>query len=195
MTRVPVLILGGQANAIAIVRSLGRMGIAVHVAARTDCLAFLSRYCGDRYAYPEDQDPVEYWRKLLLNGPPGPLRGSVLFACSDEAIVFIADHLDALRERFLLPEFMPDLQRAMLDKRQTLALARRVGVPAPRFWDLGGTSDLEAIRHEITFPVMIKPVHSHLFQRAFPRRKFLVAEDFDGLTRRARDVAERGLPR
>ncbi len=193
LTPVPVLVLGGQANAIAIVRGLGRMGIPVHVAARADCLAFLSRYCGGRYSYPVGEDPAASWTALLLGDTPARLRGSVLFACSDDAIVFIADHYDALRERFRLPEFVPELQRAMLDKRRTLTLAREAGVPAPRFWDLGPATDLEAIRNEITFPVMIKPVHSHLFQRAFPRRKFLVADDFDGLRQRSRDMAEHGL--
>ncbi len=193
LTPAPVLVLGGQANAIAIVRSLGRMGIPVHVAARADCLAYLSRYCGDRYPCPEGRDPGEYWTELLLGDTPRALRGSVLFACSDDAIVFIADHYDALRERFRLPEFAPDLQRAMLDKRRTLLLAREAGVPAPRFWDLDASTDLEAMRREITFPAMIKPVHSHLFQRAFPNRKYLAAGDFDELVRGARQMAAHDL--
>jgi predicted ATP-grasp superfamily ATP-dependent carboligase len=72
-------------------------------------------------------------------------------------------------------------------------LAQRAGVPVPHFWDVSGTADLEAIRHEMVFPVMIKPTHSHLFQRAFPGRKFLTADNFDELRQRTGEVAGKGL--
>lgn len=189
---VPVLVLGGQANAIAIVRGLSRRGIPVHVAASPDCIAFRSRHCAGRLVYDPGRDAAAL-ADLLIDRTPDHLRGCVLFPCNDEAIVFVADHYDALRARFILPEFVPDLQRAMLDKRQTLALGRRAGVPAPNFWDLRGPEELDEIRGEITFPVMIKPIHSHLFQRAFPGRKFFTASTMDELRSRAREVADQNL--
>jgi predicted ATP-grasp superfamily ATP-dependent carboligase len=190
---VPVLVLGGQENAIAIVRSLGRRGIPVHVAARADCLAFRSRYCGDRFPWDRSANATSHFADLLLGTTPNHLRGSVLFPCSDDAIEFVADHCGTLRERFAVPDFLPDLQRALLDKQRTLELARSAGVPVPNFWDLEGIEELEPRRHEITFPVMVKPLHSHLFQRAFGPKRFFTAGDFDELVQRARQVRERGL--
>jgi D-aspartate ligase len=190
---LPVLVLGGQENALAIVRGLGKRGIPVHVAAREDCLAFRSRYCAGRHPYTRGADAAAHLADSLLGGTHDDLRGAVVFPCSDDALEVVADHCDALRERFTVPEFLPGLQRALLDKQRTLELARSVGVPVPSFWNLEGVEQLESRRAEMVFPVMVKPIHSHLFQRAFPPRKFFTAADFDELVQRARQVLERGL--
>jgi predicted ATP-grasp superfamily ATP-dependent carboligase len=190
---VPVLVLGGQENALAIVRSLGRRGIPVHVAARADCLAFHSRHCGHRFPWDRGTSAASHFADLLLGAASDRLHGSVLFPCSDDAIEFVADQCGPLRERYAIPDFLPGLQRELLDKQRTLELARSAGVPVPNFWDLDSVAELESRRHEIAFPVMVKPLHSHLFQRAFGPRRFFTAADFDELMLRTRQVRERGL--
>ena len=190
---IPVLVLGGQENALAIVRSLGRKGIPVHVAAEHECLAFHSRYRGQRFPYEGGGDATTYLTEFLIDKIPPHLRGSVLFPCSDDAIEFVAEHHQALCDRFRVPEFVPELQRAMLDKRRTLELARCAGVPVPNFWELEGIAELEARRNDITFPVMIKPTHSHLFRRAFGPQRFFTANSFDELVQKSRQVIDLGL--
>jgi D-aspartate ligase len=189
----PVLILGGQENAISITRNLGRRGIRVSVCGPRDCIAFRSRFCRARYAVPDGVAPGEYWSELLLGAGRPELRGSVVFGCSDDALEFLAAHQHELERDYLVEESLPRLRLALLDKQRTLELARSVGVPTPRFWSVSSREDVDQVRGDVGYPVLIKPIHSHVFQQRFGGRKFFTAESFEDLAARAQLVLDAGL--
>jgi predicted ATP-grasp superfamily ATP-dependent carboligase len=62
----------------------------------------------------------------------------------------------------------------MLDKLDTYRAARSAGVPTPKFWEIESAEQLEAVRSELVFPVLIKPRLSHLFERRFGRKHVIV---------------------
>ena len=174
---VPVLILGGQENTLCLTRSFGRRGVPVYISATIACLAVRSRYCRGSYTAPPNRTVSEYWQELLLDVRPPALAGSVIFPCSDEAVEFLARHREALGSLYTLDEADPGVSLAMLDKQKTLELANRAGCPAPAFHRVDAVEDLAAFSDAIDYPVMIKPVHSHLFQQHYPNRKYLIAGD------------------
>lgn len=190
----PVLVLGGQENAVAITRSLGRRGVRVAVSAGWRCLALRSRFCWKQLPIPDDRSSAESWRDLLLDDPSPEIQGAVVLACNDDALEFVADHQKDLEKHYLLEESAPTIRRALLDKRQTLELARKVGIPAPRFWETATLRDVEAVASEVRFPAMIKPAHSHRFQKLFEGRKYLRADSPGELLSGARAVIEQELP-
>jgi predicted ATP-grasp superfamily ATP-dependent carboligase len=175
-----VLILGGSANALSIGRSLGRQGVQVALSQMAGRPEKRSRWFSGSYPFESRAGAQAYWRELLARPE---LAGRVLLACDDDALEFLARERATLVDRFLLDDSIPELQIALLDKRKTIELARRAAVPAPRLWDVPAAAGAERVLDEVRYPAIAKPVHSHLFQRAFGTkgRKFFVAEDADQL--------------
>ena len=141
----PVLVLGGQENGLAIVRSLSRRGIPVRVAAPDGCWTLRSRYCAGRYPIPAGVDRKAHWGELLLGGGAPELAGSVVFPCNDEAIEFVAGNRRELANAYILDEQISELQIALLDKQRTLELAREVGCSVPQHWDVKALDDIHRI--------------------------------------------------
>ncbi len=176
----PVVILGGEANALSVARCLGRRGIVVHVLNRPGAEVRFSRYCHTVYAPDPGRDPEEAWAEFLLGPRAEPLHGAVLLACSDAALRLLATHRGTLAERFLLDAMDPVAQMDMLDKLRTYEHARAAGVPTPRFWPVDSREELLSRCHELVFPLLVKPRLSHVFE-ARTGLKYRRVEDFDGL--------------
>ncbi|MFK8066707.1 MAG: carboxylate--amine ligase [Gammaproteobacteria bacterium] len=191
----PLLLLGGRENALAIVRSLTKKGITVNASAPEDAHVFRSRFCQDKYPIPSFVSQNDFWKELLLgdhkstdqqaNAKGEKLKGSVLFACSDDALQFLIDNRAALEKDYILDDYNPEIHTALLSKQATLELAKSVGVSTPNFWNVKTLRDLMKIEEEIIFPAIIKPIHSHLFQRQFGGKKYFRAENYDELVANA----------
>lgn len=188
----PVLLLGGLENTLSIVRSFRKRNIPVSVSAETGCPALRSRFCARRYVVPPGQTPEAYWGDLLLGGDGAGLRGSVIFACGDDGVAFLADHRSELERSYILDDFLPEVHRAMLDKQRTLELARSAGCPVPRFWKVDAPGDLEPVRRAVAYPAIVKPIHSHLFQRVLGKKLFVVNSDAE-LEEKASKAMSHGL--
>lgn len=182
----PVLILGGRENALSVVRRYGSAGIVTRVSGPADCWGMNSRHCHEKLPIPRGVADADYWSDLLLSGNKKHLHGSLLIACSDFAIEFLANNRAELEEHYVLDHANPKMQLALLDKRETLNLARSAGVATPQFWNVETEEDLEAVRQSVTFPVMVKPVISHEFIKVFGRKLFIIDMEFDELAEKVR---------
>ncbi len=131
-----VIVLGGSSNALAIARSLGRRGVHVYLSAAAGRHIHYSRYCAGSFPYDRGVKPEPFWEELLLGPRSEPLHGSVIFACNDEAVHFVARRQAELSAHYRLGDLCADVQLAMLDKQKTLSLATGVDIPAPRFCQL-----------------------------------------------------------
>jgi cyanophycin synthetase len=99
----------------------------------------------------------------LRSGP----HGAVLLAGSDDGLELIArnrNELVGLGYRAI--EADDGVLLAMLDKDRTYALAREHGIPVPRTLALRDRQDVDRVSAEFSYPVALKPVHSHLFAHA-----------------------------
>lgn len=190
---VPVLLLGGAANGAMIVRNLGRLGVPVACSAYGDCIAYASRYCGGRYEIPPDQEAAAFWHQLLLAPGTPALEGCVIFALDDGAVEFTARNHGELSRRYKLEAADPALRLMALDKMETLAVALKAGVGAPDYWPVSTPDDLAAIRDEVRFPAMVKPVHTHLFQPVMGCKLFIIEDSWEELEEKARLSLEHGL--
>jgi len=190
---VPVLVLGGDANTLSVIRCLSLRGVAVAVSTECHSPALRSRFCGAKYPVPEGKDNKDYWADLLLSVARNELKGSVLFACCDDAVQFLCTHRDELARFYRFYDFDPKLHLALLEKQSSLELAKSVGIAVPKYWTVNRIEDVERILPELTFPVIIKPLLSHLFRRHFGGRKYLRADNVDQLFRRQKEVLDKGL--
>jgi D-aspartate ligase len=175
----PVILLGGEANALSVARQLGRLGIRVFaINVPTACIRS-SRYC--RWIeVPLEDGAEESWARFLLGPDSAYLQGAVLLACSDAAIAVLAHHRSQLAERYRLDESEPGAQLCMLDKYSTYQTAVAAGVPTPRFWRAEGREHVLSLKDELVFPLIVKPRLSHVFEQRFGQ-KFFTASNFDEL--------------
>lgn len=189
----PVLILGGVQNSLSIARSLGRMGVRVYLSVKQGGNALYSKFVFKSFPVYNGKDVQEFWKDLLLTGKTPSLQGSVIFPCNDDAVEFLALNRKELKDLYILDDSVPEIHLAMLNKKKTLQLAKTAKVPVPNFWEIEKLEDLKSIEGELKFPVIIKPVNSHLFQKVFPGRKYFSAKDLEDLYRISRQVLENDL--
>jgi predicted ATP-grasp superfamily ATP-dependent carboligase len=154
------------------------MGVPVYAINEPGAFVRHSRFCTPLDA-PIDgagAGDAAVWARLLLGPASDALRGAVLLACCDEAIELLVHHRQQLAERFRLDDSNPEAQLVMLDKLATYRAAEAAGVPTPRFWVADTRGDLDTVRHELVFPLIVKPRLSHVFE-ARSGRKLLIAHD------------------
>ncbi|HEY2587777.1 MAG TPA: hypothetical protein VGI81_18675, partial [Tepidisphaeraceae bacterium] len=175
--RPPVILLGGEANALSVARNLGRIGVSVYGMGEPESVVGRSRFC--KWITPlGDGDLEASWARWLLGSESDPLRGGVVLACSDAGIRVIARHRDALLKRYVLDDSNPAAQIAMLDKMTTYQHAVAAGVPTPKFCIVESREQVLALRDQLVFPLIVKPRLSHVFEAKFGK-KYLNAPDFD----------------
>ena len=146
-----LVVLGGSANALAIARGLAPHGVRVRLSMKRGRPELATRHCHEALAFDASQGAHVFWNELLL-GSDARLDGSVLFACDDDAIEFLAQHHAQLAQRYLLDDALPELHQALLDKRRTLQLAESAGVPTPKWWTVRDPQDLSEISAAARFP-------------------------------------------
>lgn len=188
--RRPAIVLDGGVAALSVVRCLGARGIPVYAINQPGSYVCRSRYC--QWIELPDGAPPTTWSTFLLGAPSDHLRGAVLLAASDLGIQFIAKHRQQLAERFLLDESEPHAQLDMLNKQATYEHARAAGVPTPRFWPIKTLDDVLALRDELVYPLILKPLLSHVFRQRFGT-KFVVVNNFDELMDRYEPIRTTGI--
>jgi predicted ATP-grasp superfamily ATP-dependent carboligase len=161
MISLPAVILGGDVTALSVARSLTDAGVEVHVLDTHDSPVRVSRL---RASFVE-VDSEEMQPRMLDWLRTGP-KGAVVLACSDEGLELIAHHRPELVELGYRPmEADDDVLLAMLDKDRTEEIAREHGIPAPRTIALRNQADVDAVTAGLSYPCVLKPVHSHVFFR------------------------------
>lgn len=175
----PVLLLGGEANAISVSRSLSAMGVKVYAVGEADSSAQYSRFC-HWIDLPAEGSLEETWTRFLLGPASDHLVGAVVLACSDAGIRVLTNNREKLLTRFRLDESNPVAQMAMLDKLTTYQHAIAAGVPTPKFWIVDSRQQVQSLEKELVYPLLVKPRMSHVFEQRFGK-KFITVNGFDEL--------------
>jgi D-aspartate ligase len=149
------LVVGGDYRALGVVRSLGRRGVRVAVVREgDDRLSTLSRFARHRFPWPEADATTQVEYLLDLAHDAG-LEGWALIPSGDETAALAARYHDTLSASFVVTVPPWEILRTAYDKRETYALADRVGVEVP--WTLWPTGRAELEAAEVDFPVILKP--------------------------------------
>lgn len=169
---IPAVVLDLSATGIGIVRSLAKKGIQVYAFDTKGKYEIgKTRYatCG---ICPNPVSEDEELFQFLIRAAGKFVRKAVLYAGSDDFVHFISKHRNALSlyYRFLLPEH--PIVEAVLDKRLTHELALKANVPCPKSFAIHDEKQLEEIIDQITFPCILKPVHSSKFRNQINHRLY-----------------------
>jgi D-aspartate ligase len=128
----PVVVLGGPGHSsMCIVRSLGRLGVAVYsVDPTSGAFASFSRYCRGKFLWNENA-PAEESVQFLLDLGERIGQRSILIATSDITATFVADNAEALKEWFIFPDVSSGLVHSLCSKKELYHLAKQLGIPTP----------------------------------------------------------------
>lgn len=201
-TSTPVLLLTAapgarrvrQHAALGVERSLGRLGIPVHlVDSNPRGTPASSRYRKRRFLFDlagaTPEATVDHLLQVgrQLGGRP------VLIPTWDDLAVVVAEAEPVLSKQFRLPPQPIALARALSGKWEMHRLAAEHGVPSPQVAFPKTFEDVEAFAAEATFPVMIKAnVGSRLNTQA--GQALFRADSRDQLLRLCRELEDAAEP-
>ena len=154
-SQIGAIVVGGDFNGLAVVRSLGRAGIPVCVVDDELSISRFSRYATHTLRVPDLRDHGRAVEAVLEAGRRYGLDGWVLFPTRDELVAAFSHARDRLAERFRVPVPEWEVTRWAWDKRNTYSLAAELGIPTPRTWRVHSAE--EALGIEAEGPFAVKP--------------------------------------
>jgi predicted ATP-grasp superfamily ATP-dependent carboligase len=156
-----ILVLDGrQRSTLAVVRSLGGLGIEVTVGEdQIPCLASRSKYSTHAFKYASAMtDPGEFISDITaeLNRH----EYDMLLPMTDISMNLAVNHFDNLARLTRLPVSGKEAYLKASDKAETIRLSQELGIPTPKTYFVNQTSELREIKANLDYPVVIKPRQS-----------------------------------
>jgi len=144
---------------LAVVRTLGRLGVPVYVVHDKWLTAgHFSRYCRGRFVWELDGAKPDASLQFLKAVHERIGRRALLIPTSDIAAMFVADHAVQLGAWFEFPEQDTKLIRSLCSKKEMYHLARKWNVPTPETAFPQSGEDVVAYLKAARFPVLLKPI-------------------------------------
>lgn len=155
-----------QHGTLAIARTLGRLGVRVHLATRDPhAPPVSSRYVASRTAAPAptmgDAAILELLRRLAARVGAR----AVLIPADDVAALFVADNLEQLSGDYLLPAQPAGLPLELSDKGRLHDLCLRAGVPTPDARFPTSRAEMLVGAGELGYPVVMKSMDPRILRR------------------------------
>ena len=157
--RYDVLVLDAKLRqSLATVRSLGRRGQSVAALETSNVPAFSSRWCQQRFLYPENLDSFSYLAYLenLLDRTGA----RVLIASSDGTIALIRQYRERIESRTQIALAQEPALAIATNKERTLSIAAQIGLNIPRSVVVRSVEEVPSALKEIGLPAVVKPVES-----------------------------------
>lgn len=171
------VICGASATGLGVGRDLGRRGVPVVFADFEPfrpgfASRFASREAGPLVAKSE-ADLVDQ----LINFAQRQTQTPVLFQTTDQLVLAVAKHRKRLETVFHIADSTRlGIADLVADKRAFYELCVKHGVAAPRTAFPETAEQALATVRRFDFPVILKPIHGHLWRERLKGKKLLVAE-------------------
>jgi len=166
---------------LGIARSLGRLGVAVHLATPdSHAPAGLSRYVGRSWVLTgaaDDESVLLALRTLARQAGGRP----VLIAADDVASLFVDRRLTELREAFALPEQPAGLPVELSNKRRLHERCLELGIPTPESRLPQTTAEARQAAAALGYPVVVKAADPRMLGRAGGPASVTIVRDAAGL--------------
>lgn len=156
MSNENVLVLGHGSRAfLTVIRSLGRLGLNVHVAMfGDDDLALKSRYVAEQHLVRPDHWLADMLQILQAH------RFELVLPCGDESMYPVQLHREELGRHAPVYAYDDALYRAAFNKYESTRLAAEEGVPVAQQVDITPASTADSILAELDLPLVLKPPSS-----------------------------------
>lgn len=179
-SRGKVLVLGRDTRSfLAVIRSLGRRGLAVDIAwCPDDAVAARSRYVHRVHRIPPYAPGDPAWLHALLR-LLAEENYDLVIPCNDPSILPLRFHREEIERRapLCLPGEAPC--EVVFDKIRTAKLAASLGIPLPRQRVVRELGDLDRAHHTLSLPVVLKPRSSYRIDDLTARARVRCAASWD----------------
>lgn len=185
-----VLVLGGDERSfLAVVRSLGRRGVAVHVGwCPADAVARRSRYVARAHELPPWRPEDDAWQEALAAVLRAE-RFDLVVPTSDPTLIPL-QHARAVLEPFAkLYVLAPRAFEVAFDKRKSHELAASLGIRVPREEAFGIPVEPATVLARFRPPVVLKPRASFAEDDLARKRVVQIANDVAAVERHLRAFA------
>jgi predicted ATP-grasp superfamily ATP-dependent carboligase len=190
----PVVVVNCKLGALAIMRSLGRLGVPLYgVDPDPRSPAMLSRYCRERFLFGLDASRPAESLDRIAQVAQRLGRQAILIPTSDETAQFVVDHAEALSRWFVFPRNDPGMIGRLVSKKGMYELALKHDVPTPVTLFPESLDDVKAFLPEITFPVMLKGIFGNRLH-AQGKDKMVVVHSAAELIDRYRAMEDPEMP-
>ena len=154
-----ILTTGASRRAtLTIVRSLGRKGIkACVVSYASSGTTFLSKYCTEKLICPNPQnDPKGYFNSIIEKIKSKKI--DVVLPVHDFELFPLLLKKDEIEKYCIFPFVDFDTFMKTVNKRDTIDIAKKIGVRVPETFIADSMVALKSIAKEIKYPSVIKPI-------------------------------------
>jgi predicted ATP-grasp superfamily ATP-dependent carboligase len=156
-----VVVYRGNQGAIAIARTLGRLGVPAYFVAHQGMPTPVSRsrYWVARKRWDFARPEAQSLRFLLDLGRAIEARHGarpILLTVTDWVAIFIEKHADALAERFTFPRSPAPTVHRLASKASMHDLATQLGIPTPHTVAPQSRDHVEAYLESARFPIVMK---------------------------------------
>jgi D-aspartate ligase len=168
-----------QHGGLAVSRSLGRLGVAVHEASRVrGTPAARSRYVRSHVLLPDGGEHADQVMERLVSLAARVGERPLLVPTDDVAALFVADH-PQLAQHVRLPAQPQGLAHRLSDKRLLHQLCLEAGVPTPDARFPTSRDAWRAAAEALGFPVVVKSMDPVLLRRRPRAASVAIARDVD----------------
>lgn len=176
------IVLGSGVTALGVIRNLGRQGIKIVALTDKDNFSMHSKYISTARIVPHlRSDPEMLLIELQRIVQNNPGTRFCLLPCSDEHLVAIGQIRHKLPECIQTNQANLETLNLFLNKWKFYSLLDELKLAYPKSFFPKDPSDLDTFKHEINYPVFIKPLYSHLFRKIFVGQKGFSAYNIDQL--------------
>jgi D-aspartate ligase len=166
-TSAPVLVICRGDGDIGIARTLGRVGVKVHLIAEKGLATpvWSSRYWATRKRWDFSRSEDESVALLLDFGAALQTAHGVrpiLLTTSDWVAIFIERNSRPLQEQFVFPQPVRPIIRALANKWEMHLLANEHDIPTPVTVSPASRADVEEFLETNTLPCVVKPADPFL---------------------------------
>ena len=171
----PVLVLNCKLGALAIMRTLGVLGVPLYgIDEDHRSPGLLSRYCRERFIRSYAEEKEEEYLEYVLQVGKKTGKGTILIPTSDDLSVFVAKYADPLSGYFMFPKNDPFLFRNLISKEGMYRLAREHSVPTPHTIFPKKPDDVLEWSGDCQFPVMLKGIHGNRLQKKTGKKMVII---------------------
>ena len=156
----PVVVLDtDHYGAIGIARTLGRLGVSVHlIDSNPKTLSIFSRYCKGKFNYEKAINSSKSAVQLLLKVAETLGQKSILIPTTDEAVLLLAENFNILKKHYIYHELSPTFIKALTSKKEMYFLAKSCDVPTAETFFPKSKEDVKLFLKTCEFPIMLKAI-------------------------------------
>lgn len=160
--QTPVLILNCKIGGLAILRSLGSLGVPIYgVDDEPGSPVMKSRYLKQKFIKKFDENKPEKYLEYVLSIGEQIGKKTILIPTSDELAVFVTEHAKQLSRTFLFAELDFGLSKRLISKEEMFSVAQEYIIPTPFTLFPKNIEDVREVAGSIRFPVMLKGIHGN----------------------------------